>query len=340
MAFSQDAANSGSSETLGLSMPTLATIRLTRNPTATSNRYPVLIVGMQQWGLNAGRSVNYLIPLTTLYCILAIDSTSDTDAVQVCNVYSANLSSAIIFQMRLAAGDVLPDNLTGFYWMLIGKAQQWGYNLATLGDGTTYNLLITCSDFNLGYISNNAGAGESCGCEATLTTIQLSRTTRSNTLCWATFGKQQWGSNFSTVTAETLVDYPIAVNNVLTILCSADQTDIHDAEYAGPGTVTTVNFVACTFALFSNTHALPYPYYWIMIGIAQQWGEYANGQGNKTVDLHISYVNYYLPFVSSNDTYNNNLPYVLPVGARPNSNLTKLDISSSSTRCYWLTIGI
>ena len=66
---------------------------------------------------------------------------------------------------------------------------QWGYNLATLGDGTTYNLLITCSDFNLGYISNNAGAGETCGCEATLTTIQLSRTTRSNTLCWATLGK-------------------------------------------------------------------------------------------------------------------------------------------------------
>ena len=71
-----------------------------------------------------------------------------------------------------------------------------------------------------------------------------------------------------------------------------------------------------------------------------QWGEYANSQGNKTVDLHISYVNYYLPFVSSSDTYSNNLPYVLPVGARPNSNLTKLDISSSSPRCYWLTIGI
>lgn len=78
----------------------------------------------------------------------------------------------------------------------------------------------------------------------------------------------QWGSNFSTVTAETLVNYPIAVNNVLTILCSADQTDIHDAEHAGPGSVTTVNFVACTFALFGNTHAVPYPYYWIMIGIA------------------------------------------------------------------------
>ena len=79
---------------------------------------------------------------------------------------------------------------------------------------------------------------------------------------------KQWGSNFSTVTAETLVDYPIAVNNVLTILCSADQTSIQDAEYAGPGSITTTNFIACTFALFGNTHAVPYPYYWIMIGIA------------------------------------------------------------------------
>lgn len=158
------------------------------------------------------------------------------------------------------------------YYLFVAGVQQWGYNLATLGNGTTYNLLITCSDFNLGYISNNAGAGEICGCEATLTTIQLSRTTHSNTLCWAALGKQQWGSNFSTVTAETLVDYPIAVSQVLTILCAADQTDIRDAEYAAPGTVTDTNFIAVTFALFGSTHARPYPYYWIMVGIVQQWG--------------------------------------------------------------------
>ena len=79
---------------------------------------------------------------------------------------------------------------------------------------------------------------------------------------------KQWGSNFSTVTAETLVDYPIAVSQVLTILCAADQTDIRDAEYAAPGTVTDTNFIAVTFALFGSTHAQPYPYYWIMVGIA------------------------------------------------------------------------
>ena len=127
------------------------------------------------------------------------------DAVQVCDVNTADNTSAIIFQMRLTQGDILPDNMTGFYWILIGKAQQWG-------------------------------------------------------------------SNFSTVTAETLVDYPIAVSQVLTILCAADQTDIRDAEYAAPGTVTDTNFIAVTFALFGSTHAQPYPYYWIMVGIVQQWG--------------------------------------------------------------------
>lgn len=46
MAISQDAANSGGGETLGLSMPTLSSIRLTRNPTSTSSTYPVFIVGI------------------------------------------------------------------------------------------------------------------------------------------------------------------------------------------------------------------------------------------------------------------------------------------------------
>lgn len=93
----------------------------------------------------------------------------------------------------------------------------------------------------------------------------------------------QWGSNFSTVTAETLVDYPIAVSQVLTILCAADQTDIRDAEYAAPGTVTDTNFIAVTFALFGSTHAQPYPYYWIMVGIVQQWGDIVDGTNTFTV---------------------------------------------------------
>ena len=48
------------------------------------------------------------------------------DAVQVCNVNTADNTNAIIFQMRLTLGDILPDNMTGFYWILIGRVQQWG----------------------------------------------------------------------------------------------------------------------------------------------------------------------------------------------------------------------
>ena len=46
IAFSQDAANSGAGETLGLSMPSLNTISLTRKPTSTSGKYPVFMVGV------------------------------------------------------------------------------------------------------------------------------------------------------------------------------------------------------------------------------------------------------------------------------------------------------
>lgn len=46
IAISQDAANSGAGETLGVSMPTLSTVRLTRKPTSTSSKYPVFIVGI------------------------------------------------------------------------------------------------------------------------------------------------------------------------------------------------------------------------------------------------------------------------------------------------------
>lgn len=73
-----------------------------------------------------GRTITYPVSISTLYSIVAIDSASGMDAVQVCDVNTANNTSAIIFQMRLTKGDILPDNMTGFYWILIGKAQQWG----------------------------------------------------------------------------------------------------------------------------------------------------------------------------------------------------------------------
>lgn len=149
------------------------------------------------------------------------------------------------------------------------------------------------------------------------------------------FGKQQWRMLEIQATSQN-VDFPIAFTEWC-VACGSRVTGTG-------GNPTTLGANAAFSELATLTHARVFSvetqdYYLLAAGV-QQWGEYANGQGNKTVDLHISYVNYYLPFVSSNDTYSNNLPYVLPVGARPNSNLAKLDISSSSTHCYWLTIGI
>lgn len=93
--------------------------------TATVKSAAYWVICIQQWGLSTGRTITYPVSISTLYSIVAIDSASGMDAVQVCDVNTANNTSAIIFQMRLTQGDILPDNMTGFYWILIGKAQQW-----------------------------------------------------------------------------------------------------------------------------------------------------------------------------------------------------------------------
>ena len=74
-----------------------------------------------QWGLSTGRTITYPISLLVLYSIVALDAASGMDAVQVCDVNTADNTNAIIFQMRLTQGDILPDNMTGFYWILIGR---------------------------------------------------------------------------------------------------------------------------------------------------------------------------------------------------------------------------
>lgn len=62
------------------------------------------------------------------------------DAVQVCNVNTADNTNAIIFQMRLTLGDILPDNMTGFYWILIGRVQQWGVINIPYTTGGTFEI--------------------------------------------------------------------------------------------------------------------------------------------------------------------------------------------------------
>lgn len=85
------------------------------------------------------------------------------------------------------------------------------------------------------------------------------------------------------------------------------------------------------------TYEYSYTRNWIAIG-QQQWG-FHNGSGNNIITLLLPYKSCYTPLASSTDTYSGNLPYVLPVGSRQNAALSKLDISSAASSCYWLTIG-
>ena len=110
-----------------------------------------IILGKQQWGLSTGRTITYPISLLTLYSIVALDAASGMDAVQVCDVNTADNTNAIIFQMRLTQGDILPDNMTGFYWILIGRVQQWGIKLA---ESTEYPYLWA---FPTSFASQNFG---------------------------------------------------------------------------------------------------------------------------------------------------------------------------------------
>lgn len=173
----------------------------------------------QQWGLNAGRTVNYPIPLTALYSILAIDAASDFDAVQVCNVNNVNLTSAVIFQMRLAAGDILPEHMTAFYWLLAGQAQQWGY--ITLASQGTATLPLPFSDTN--YVittgqqrTSNNGFVQITGRTANNVSFKFewdSGQNKSGHCWWITCGKQQWGDGTTTFPIAMLSIFAIAVSN-------------------------------------------------------------------------------------------------------------------------------
>ena len=276
MAFTQDASNSGAGETLGLSMPTLSTIMLTRNPTATSRKYPVLMVGMQQWSLIAQQQGDYTFVYPTIFtekpfiglrCYLGnIEWTA--------NQFDLSFKNLSETQCLLRFNTV--GGTRSAMIMLIGK-QQWG----DIVNGTNtfivpfvhFCRMATTGSYSWGGYDNIIRSIE-------LTNFTATYDDATYLFLYIVIGKQQWGSNQQTVSAETLVAYPVAVNTVLTILCTADQTDIHDAEYAGPGSITDANFIACTFALFGSVHALPQPYFWLMFGIAQQWGYFYESQSD------------------------------------------------------------
>lgn len=144
-----------------------------------------------QWGLSTGRTITYPISLLVLYSIVALDAASGMDAVQVCDVNTADNTNAIIFQMRLTQGDILPDNMTGFYWILIGRVQQWG----DIVDGTnTFTVAFTsfCKIANAG--SYSWGGDDNIIRSIELTYFTATYADNSYPFLYIAIGQQQWGT--------------------------------------------------------------------------------------------------------------------------------------------------
>lgn len=249
------------------------------NAASTSVGISVIFLGKQQWGYVVGGINTFTVTFLITY-ISAFGATASgaAETPTAANTEVSELTNTGFTLRRSSSSNPV-------YWIAWG-VQQWGYlsfsAVVTAQKVITYPIALSeialpvaiaiaesyGNDAGLA-INNDCMGNHYSSCEFNVISYGTQRCVG---IIFVVIGKQQWGSNFSTVTAETLVDYPIAVSQVLTILCAADQTDIRDAEYAAPGTVTDTNFIAVTFALFGSTHAQPYPYYWIMVGIVQQWG--------------------------------------------------------------------
>ena len=219
--------------------------------------------GIQQWGLSTGRTITYPISLLTLYSIVALDAASGMDAVQVCDVNTADNTNAIIFQMRLTQGDILPDNMTGFYWILIGRVQQWGFH-----NGSGNNIITLLLPYKSCY-----------------TPLASSTDTYSGNL-----------------------PYVLPVGSRQNAALS--KLDISSAASS------------C---------------YWLTIGY-QQWGTVLASRGNFTADLNVPYLNFYLPYASSTNTYGTD---IWTVSARVETDLSKIGLSSEGNfEIIWLAIGM
>lgn len=287
--------------------------------------YYLLAAGVQQWGLSTGRTITYPISLLTLYSIVALDAASGMDAVQVCDVNTADNTNAIIFQMRLTQGDILPDNMTGFYWILIGRVQQWGtfpYNSNRWTYPIAFNLIFAAVKTTISDNTSEVGypAWYSWSSDVTNTYAPHISSYKGYAIA---LGMQQWGD---------IVDGTNTFTVAFTSFCKIANA----GNYSWGGADNIIRSIELTYFTATYTDN-SYPFLYIAIG-QQQWG-FHNGSGNNIITLLLPYKSCYTPLASSTDTYSGNLPYVLPVGSRQNAALSKLDISSAASSCYWLTIG-
>ena len=76
---------------------------------------------------------------------------------------------------------------------------------------------------------------------------------------------------------------------------------------------------------------------WLVIG-KQQWGTADGTRGNFTTNLNVPYLNFYLPYASSTNTYGTD---IWTVSARVETDLSKIGLSSEGNfEIIWLAIGM
>ena len=181
IAISQDAANSGAGETLGLSMLTLSSIRLTRNPTSTSGTYPVFVVGIQQWGYEITFTAKTIVfPCPYAEIIPSVIGASSGSSAKL----AINANSLTSFNASNQAAQTI-------WWIAIGK-QQWGImDFGSYASQQTCSLSLSFSNFNFVFFPIDYGyARPFCINEKTLLNVTISSEPSSDfkTIFWLDIG--------------------------------------------------------------------------------------------------------------------------------------------------------
>lgn len=205
--------------------------------------------------------------------------------------------------------------------------QQWGLQRMTTSY-TTYYLPISYSESHIAILGQeqerNKGLGLSPeGLNGYIAAITYSGDTQN--IRYLSIGYQQWGYEYN-VSSKT-IEYPIAYSTIApTVVTSSNGADAKSAV----GTITMTSFSAIN-------RAGPQSVWWFSIGI-QQWGTADGTRGNFTTNLNVPYLNFYLPYASSTNTYGTG---IWTVSARVETDLSKIGLSSESNfEIIWLAIGM
>lgn len=148
------------------------------------------------------------------------------------------------------------------------------------------------------------------------------------TFNWFSAGKQQWGTFPYNSNRWT---YPITFNIIFVALKTTISANTSEVGY--PAWYSWSSDVTNTYA----PHISSYKGYAIALGM-QQWGTADGTRGNFTTNLNAPYLNFYLPYASSTNTYGTD---IWTVSARVETDLSKIGLSSEGNfEIIWLAIGM